>query len=67
MYNGDCIRETCFSCLHDNDCKLQQTCDNCYWYILTGSLLKHYECIKDFDLPVQTDNGKTCELYEKNR
>ena len=46
-----------------------KTCDNCYWYMLTGrqTLFPHYECIKDFDLPEQTKNGKTCELYEKNR
>jgi len=44
----------------------KRTCENCYWNMLTGqqTLLPHYECIKDFNLPEQTQNGTTCEFFE---
>ena len=66
MYNGDCIRETCFTCLHDGDCSKQlHNCDNCYWYVIQQrSIFPHWYCIKDDNLPEQTKNGKNCELYQ---
>ena len=48
---------------------MKRTCDNCYNYCLSGSLIKMYHCLEaESNLDVEkafVENGKNCPVWHE--